>query len=265
MHSPIKIGVKYIQYWLFAENAKGHGVHSPFVFELIERVFNDDRDFYFFPLIEAARESFLHDHTLLNITGFSAGSRLNASNTRSVASIAKSAIIPKKYAQLFFRMVNHFGSSTILELGTSLGITTSYMAAANTNASVITMEESAEIATVAKKHFQYLGLKNIEQVTGNFYETMPGILSRNVQLDFVIIDGNHGLEPTMQYYEWLKPHLHEHSVLVFDHIHQSTEMELAWKQIQRDEMVTLTVDLFFIGLVFFRKENKVRQHFSVRY
>ena len=97
MYSPIKLGVKYIQYWLFAENSKGHGVHSPFVFELIDRVFNDDRDFYYFPLIEAARETFIHDNALLNITDFGAGSRLNTSNTRSVASIAKSALKPKKY------------------------------------------------------------------------------------------------------------------------------------------------------------------------
>ena len=265
MYSPIKLGVKYIQYWLFAENSKGHGVHSPFVFELIDRVFNDDRDFYYFPLIEAARETFIHDNALLNITDFGADSRLNTSNTRSVASIAKSALKPKKYAQLFFRMVNYFGSSTILELGTSLGITTSYLAAANANANVITLEGSSEIAAVAKKHFQYLGLKNIEQVTGNFDETLPGLLSRNAQLDFVFIHGNHRLEPTMRYFEWLKPHVHENTVLIFDDIHWSKEMELAWKKIQADEMVTLTIDLFFIGMVFFRKENKVKQHFSVRY
>ena len=137
--------------------------------------------------------------------------------------------------------------------------------AANANANVITMEGSSEIAAVAKKHFQYLGLKNIEQVTGNFDETLPGVLSRNAQLDFVFIDGNHRLEPTMRYFEWLKPHVHENTVLIFDDIHWSKEMELAWKKIQADEMVTLTIDLFFIGMVFFRKENKVKQHFSVRY
>lgn len=265
MYSPIKLGVKYIQYWLSAENAKGHGVHSPFVFELIDRVFNDDRDFYYFPLIEAARENFNNDNSILNIIDYGAGSRLNASNKRTIASIAKSALKPKKYAQLFFRMVHYFGSSTILELGTSLGITTSYMAAANSNANVITMEGSAEIAAVARKHFQYLGLKNIEQVTGNFDETLAGVLAQNPPFDFVFIDGNHRLEPTIRYFERLKPHLHEHTVLVFDDIHWSKEMELAWKQIQADEMVTLTIDLFFIGMVFFRKENKVKQHFSVRY
>lgn len=265
MYSPIKLGIKYIQYWVSAENAKGHGVHSPFVFELIDRVFNDDRDFYYFPLIEATRETFIHDNSLLNIADIGAGSRLNASNTISIASIAKSALKPKKYAQLFFRMVNYFGSATILELGTSLGITTSYLATANANAKVITLERSAEIAAIAKKHFQYLGLKNIEQETGNFDETLPGVLARNPPFDFVFINGNHGLEPTIRYFEWLKPHLHEHTVLIFDNIHSYKEMELAWKQIQADKMVTLTIDLFFIGMVFFRKENKVKQHFSVRY
>lgn len=265
MYSPIKLSAKYFQYWLFAANAKGHGVHSPFVFELIERVLNDDRDFYYFPLIEAARESYLQDHTVLNITDFGAGSRLNASNTRSISSIAKSKLKSKKYSQLLFRMVNYFGSSTILELGTSLGISTSYLAAANSNASIITVEESTEIAAIAKKHFQYLGLKNIVQVTGNLDETLPVVLSQNPHLDFVLIDGNYRMEPKLRYFEWLKPQLHEYSVLVFDDIHRSKEMEMAWKLIQADEMVTLTIDLFFIGLVFFRKENKEKQHFSVRY
>ncbi|BDQ11964.1 O-methyltransferase [Sediminibacterium sp. TEGAF015] len=236
MYSPVKLGLKYIQYWLFAENAKGHGVHSPFVFELIERVFNDDRNFYYFPLIESARES-----------------------------LTKSTLTPQKYDHLFFRMVNYFGSSVVLELGTKLGITTSYLAAANSNASVISLEKSTETATVAKRHFQYLGLKNIEQVIGEFDETLPVVLSRISQLDFVLVNGNYPKETTLHYFNQLKPHLHENSVLIFVDIHRNKEMETVWRQVQSDEMVTLTIDLFFVGLVFFRKENKVKQHFTVRY
>lgn len=265
MYSPIQLGLRYLKYWISSSNSKGHGVHSPFVYELIDKVFTDDRNFYSFPLIEGAREELMYDHSEISVTDFGAGSRLNATNIRTISSIAKSALKPKKFGQLLFRMVNHFRPKTILELGTSLGITTSYLATANHDAEVITMEGAPEIAKQALKHFQYIGIKNIEQVVGNFDDYLDGVLTKNKNLDFVFIDGNHQFEPTIRYFNMMKPNLHEHSVVVFDDIHWSKEMEQVWTAIQQDEMVTLTVDLFFIGIVFFRKEQKKKQHFIVQF
>jgi len=265
MYSPFQFWLRYIHYWIKSSNSKGHGVHSPFVFELIDKVFIDDRNFYVFPLIEAAREELLFDHTSITFSNFEAGSKLNSDGTRTISSIAKSALKPKKFSQLLFRLVNHFGSSTILELGTSLGITTSYLAAANQNGLVITLEEVPEIAKQAERHFQHIGLHNIEQVIGKFDATLANALQKNNSLDFVFIDGNLPFEPTIRYFNMMKPNLHEYSVLVFDHIHRSKEMEKAWAAIKEDEMVTLTIDLFFIGLVFFRKEQKKKQHFIVQF
>lgn len=265
MHSPIQLGLRYMHYWIRSSNPKGHGVHSPFVFELIDKVLIDDRNFYIFPLIEAAREELRFNNTVITVTDFGAGSRLNATSSRTIASIAKSALKPKKFGQLLFRLVNHFAPLTILELGTSLGITTSYLAAANHRARVITMEGSPEIAQQAHRHFQHIGLQNIEQVVGNFDDTLADVLKKNESLDFVFIDGNHRYEPTLHYFDMMKPYLQEHSVLIFDDIHWSKEMEQAWAAIKKDETVTLTVDLFFIGLVFFRKEQKEKQHFIVQF
>lgn len=239
MYSPIRFGIEYIRYWLLAANGKGHGVHSPFVYDLIERVFNDDRNFYYFPLIEAAKTK--------------------------VNSNAKLVLTPQKYDQLFFRLVNYLGSSVILELGTSIGITTCYLATANANAEVITLEESTELATLAKRQFQSLGLKNIKQLTGNFNETLAAAMLDMSRLDFVLFNQYCTAASVHLHFQGLRTYLHEDSVVIITNIHRSREMELAWKQIQSDEMVTLTIDLFFIGLVFFRKENKVKQHFSVRF
>ncbi|MFY8024775.1 MAG: O-methyltransferase [Sediminibacterium sp.] len=265
MYSPIQLGLRYMHYWIRSSNPKGHGVHSPFVFELIDKVFIDDRNFYIFPLIEAAREELKFNNTVITVADFGAGSRLNATSSRTISSIAKSALKPKKFGQLLFRLVNHFAPTTILELGTSLGITTSYLAAANHRARVITMEGAPEIAQQAQRHFQHIGLQNIEQVVGNFDDTLADVLKKNESLDFVFIDGNHRYEPTLRYFDMMKPYLHEHSVLIFDDIHWSKEMEQAWAAIKKDETVTLTVDLFFIGLVFFRKEQKEKQHFIVQF
>lgn len=265
MYSPFQLGLRYIHYWIKSSNSKGHGMHSPFVFELIDKVFIDDRNFYVFPLIESVREDLLYNNNVIEVTDFGDGSIENKNYSRTISSIAKSALKPPKFGQLLFRLVNHFGSSTILELGTSLGITTSYLAAANHNSLVITMEGAPEIAKQAERHFQHIGLNNIEQVVGNFDTTLANVLQKNKTFDFVFIDGNNRYEPTLRYFNMMKPNLHEYSVLVFDDIHWSKEMEQAWVAIKNDESVTLTIDLFFVGLVFFRKEQKKKQHFIVQF
>ena len=265
MYSPLQIAWRYLQYWIKSSNKNGHGMHSPFVYELIEQVLTDDRTFYIFPLIESAREELYNETSAIHIIDYGAGSKVNSSNTRVIGDIAKSALKPPKFGQLLFRLVNHFRAASILELGTSLGITTSYLAAADPQAKVVTLEGAPEIAKLAKRHFQYIGLNNIELVVGNFDDTLASVLLNMKSLDFVFVDGNHRKEPTIRYFNMMKPYLHEYSVLIFDDIHWSKEMEQAWKAIQEDKMVTLTVDLFFIGLVFFRKEQKKKQHFIVQF
>lgn len=188
MYSPFQLGLRYIHYWIKSSNSKGHGMHSPFVFELIDKVFIDDRNFYVFPLIEATREDLLYNNNIIEVTDFGAGSRVNKNYSRTISSIAKSALKPPKFGQLLFRLVNHFGSSTILELGTSLGITTSYLAAANHNSLVITMEGAPEIAKQAERHFQHIGLNNIEQVVGNFDSTLANVLQKiNSWISFLLM------------------------------------------------------------------------------
>ncbi len=265
MYSPFQLAWRWLRYYITASNGRGHGVHSPFVYKLIREVFNDDRFFYMYDLIEAQRDEMLHDKTLLVLEDFGAGSRLKLHSERSVSSIAKSSLKPKKYSQLLFRLVNHLGPQNILELGTSLGITSSYLASAKPEAMVITMEGSVAVAAIARKHFNYIGLNNIEQVIGNFDETLSPILSKIEQLDFIFIDGNHRYEPTMRYFVQVLEKCHENTLIIFDDIHWSAEMERAWEQVKAHASVTLTIDLFFVGLVFFRKEQKEKQHFTVRF
>jgi predicted O-methyltransferase YrrM len=168
-------------------------------------------------------------------------------------------------AQLLFRIVNCYQPQTILELGTSLGISTAYMAMANPQARMITAEGSAAIAAQAKRNFQSLQCNNIKQVTGNFDDTLPGILAANPQPDLAFIDGNHRYEPTVRYFNQLLPHLHTNSILIFDDIHWSKEMEQAWEAVKENQSVMLSIDLFFIGLVFFNDQFKVKQHFTIRF
>ncbi|TKK69897.1 class I SAM-dependent methyltransferase [Ilyomonas limi] len=265
MYSKWQLAKKYMLYWWRASNSKGHGVHSPFVFNFITQVLNDKRLFYCYETIEAARKELKNDNTVLTIEDFGAGSRIHAHTQRSVKDIASSSLKPKKYSQLLFRMVNYFQPETILELGTSLGITTAYLACGKADAQVITMEGAKAVAAIAQQNFKSWRLKNIQLVTGNFNDTLPGTIAQLASIDFAFVDGNHRLQPTLDYFNQLLPKVHEYSVLIFDDIHWSGEMEEAWNTIKAHEQVRLTIDLFFIGIVYFRKENKVKQDFAIRF
>ncbi len=265
MYSALQLGSKFLKYWLTASNGKGHGIHSPFVFDFVANVLNDHRQYYSYQAIEDLRYQLQQDNTLLTIEDFGAGSRTGVHKQRSVASIAHSALKPKKFGQLLFRIADHYQSQTILELGTSLGITTAYLASASQQAKVVTMEGASAVAEVAAGNFEKLGLTKIQITQGNFDETLLPTLQALKQIDLVYVDGNHREEPTVRYFQQIMSFTTENSILIFDDILWSKEMEQAWETIKSDERVLLSIDLFFIGLVFFRKDFKVKQHFTIRF
>jgi predicted O-methyltransferase YrrM len=265
MYSPFQLALKYLKYYYTAANGKGHGVHSPFVFEFITKVMNDKRRFYSYQSIESTRSDMKLDRRILQIDDYGAGSNVTKNKERTVKDIARSSLKPKKFAQLMFRMVDFYRVNTIIELGTSLGITTSYLASANPSASVLTFEGAPQIAKVAKENFRLLELNNVHLVEGNFDHTLISHIHNFQLVDLAFVDGNHRKEPTLRYFQQLLQKCHENSIFIFDDIHWSREMEEAWKYIQQHPSVTLTIDLFFIGIVFFRKEQKVPQHFVIRF
>lgn len=265
MSSLFQIAFRYFKYYIFASNGKGHGMHSPFVFEFITKVLNDKTRYPEYEKAEGLRKKLLVDKTMITVQDMGAGSTVTKSPSRSTNSIVRNAAKAAKYGQLLYRMVKRYQPQTILELGTSLGVTTSYLAAAKPDAAVITLEGAPEIANRAKQHFKASELDNIDLIEGNFDNTLPSVLSRLSTVDFVFIDGNHRKEPTLRYFQQLLSHAGNDTVLVFDDIHWSREMEQAWKTIKSHERVRVSIDLFAIGIVFFRQEFKEKQHFVIRF
>jgi len=265
MYSKYQLGLKYLHYCLTASNSKGHGIHSPFVFEFITKVLNDKKSYPAYQQVEDLRQQLLNDKTVLIIDDLGAGSTVSKTNTRTIASIAKNAAKPKKFGQLLYRMVKYYQPETIAELGTSLGITTSYLAKANPGARVITLEGAKSIAAVAKENFKTLQLQTIELTEGNFDNTLSAVISQLTKVSFAFIDGNHRLKPTIQYFETILAKTNNDSIVILDDIHWSEEMEQAWKYCKDHSSVTLSIDLFFIGILVFRKEVKEKQHFSIRF
>ena len=265
MYSRLQLAIKYLKYWIIASNGKGHGMHSPFVFEFITKVLNDKTKYPEYEKGESLRNKLLNDQTILSVEDFGAGSSISKTNQRTVSSIANNAAKSKKPGQLLFRMIKFYQPTTIVELGTSLGITTSYLSLARSEARLITMEGAKEIAEVAKQNFQSLELKNVELIEGNFDNTLSPVVRGLSSVDFSFIDGNHRKEPTERYFKELLTKTNNDSILVFDDIHWSSEMEEAWETIKEHEAVRCTIDLFFIGIVLFRKEFKEKQDFVIRF
>ena len=265
MYSRLQLAKKYIHYFFTAANGKGHGTHSPFVYKFITDILNDKKKYPEYKTIEQLRKQLLQEKKSIEVQDFGAGSRTISTKNRIVKDIAGSSLKPRKYAQLLFRIVRYFKPKNIIEIGTSLGITTCYLASASKNSKVITLEGSPGIAAIARKNFQMAKLENVHLIEGNFNDTLKNALSLFESIDLAFIDGNHTKEASLNYFSALMQAGNEESIFIFDDIHWSEEMDQAWNEIKDSTDVTLTIDLFFIGIVFFNKDFKVKQHFTIRF
>lgn len=265
MYSSFQLTKKYFNYYIKAQNGKGHGIHSPFVFDFIIHVLNDKKEYNCYPRIESLRKKLLENNTTIEVEDFGAGSAVIPFKNRAVKDIAASSLKRKKYAQLLFRIAKYYQCKTIVELGTSFGITASYLASANPDSKIFTFEGAYNIAKIASQNFEEMNLKNVELIEGNFERTLSFLNDKMENIDLLFIDGNHLKNATLEYFDLFRKKSHVHSIFIFDDIHWSREMEEAWKLIQEHDSVTLSIDLFFAGLVFFSKDFKVKQHFTIRF
>lgn len=241
-----------------------HGVHSPFAYKLVDETIYDFRAKTIYDQIEELRQQLLKDERWISITDLGAGSHVNNNKKKQVKSLAKNVLKPAKLAQLIYRLAAYANPRNIIELGTCLGITTAYLAKAAPQAKVISIEGCPETAAIARENLQKLDVLNTELVVGNFDELLPEIISGIPELDFIFIDGNHRKQATLNYFEWCLPHLGPNSMMIFDDIYWSRGMKEAWKQIKTHPDVTVTIDLFWIGLVFVRK-GQAKEDFKIRF
>lgn len=240
-------------------------LHSPFVFKLYNTCIKRQAQNEDMQAIEALRQALKKDNQFILQDDFGAGSSLFKGKKRRVKELVYLHAKQARIAQVLYFMIKHLGLTNALELGTSLGLTTAYLGKAlNNKGKVIGIEGSREIAAKAAENMAKLDLeRHVTIKQGHFDEVLPQLLSEMKTVDFVYIDGNHRFEPTLNYFEQLLPYTHNNSVLVFDDIYWSKGMAKAWAAIKSHPDVTVTVDLFFIGLVFFRKEQ-AKEHFRLR-
>lgn len=252
------------RYWRYYWRAKTrYQVHSPFVFDFVEKVLEDNRHFYAFDKLDNLRSRLLQDERSLKVKDLGAGSKQLKSNERRVQEIAKTALSTPFYNRLLYRIIQYYRPKTLVELGTSLGLSSLYLAKGNPQGRLYTIEGCPKTAAIALEQFQRLGADNIEPLLGSFDAVLPGLINGLQQIDFVFFDGNHRKEPTLNYFEQCLALAHANSIFVFDDIHWSEEMQEAWEAIKAHPKVRLSIDLFEVGLVFFRKQQLEKEHFRL--
>ena len=222
--------------------------------ELVYKILEEKEHSCRFNHIENVRKSLLKDNRILNIIDFGAGANHTKAIQRTVKSIAKTALSPKWQCELMSNIIKEFNCENILELGTSLGISTSYLANANRHGIVYSFEGAESISSVAMQTFARLQIKNVKLITGNFDVTLPTILENIAQIDFAFIDGNHRYESTVKYFEMILKNSHAKTILVIDDIYWSQGMKQAWNHITNHRQVTASLDFYNFGIIFLNKK-----------
>ena len=257
--------LQYLWYLLHAKTR--HDIHSPFVFAFIEDILHDNTQYSDYQTIEKQVAHLKRNRNVLEIVDFGTGKENAKYQTyfKRVNEVAKNAGITRKHGRLLYRLVRHYQPATMLELGTSLGISTMYQAKGNTNAQFTAIEGCASLAMVAQGSLDKTGCKNVTLKTAHFKTVLPSLLADlNKTLDYAFIDGDHSYDGTMHYFELLKKHIDDNSILVFHDIHWSKGMGKAWNELKQDPEVTISIDLYFMGIVFFKK-GLSKQDFVLRF
>ena len=252
----------YIKFLFHSKNE--HGVHSPFVFDLVTKCFYDNTKYPEYKVLKSYRKSLLENKNTIEVTDFGAGSRVFKSNTREISKIAQTAGITPKNAELLFRIVRYFQPKSVLEIGTSLGLATSALSLGNEKSKIITLEGCPNTQKQAQIQLQEQNsnFQNIEFVNTEFSNYFKTLDLSPITHDLIYFDGNHSKKATLAYFEALLPTISNDSVWIFDDIHWSADMEEAWEIIKNHPKVSVTIDTFQWGIVFFRAEQE-KEHFII--
>ena len=247
----------FISFYLTSKTV--NSIHSPFVFDLLMNTLEDERQYYGLVEMAVIREYLLHDERLVEIDDHGAGSKVNASRKRKISQITSTAVSSESQAHFLFRLVNYLKPTTILELGTSIGLSSLYMHKARKQAQIHTVEGSPALYGIAKTLHANSGA-DIHIHSGTFQQVLPKLLADIGEIDLVYIDGNHTYEATIWHHELLKPYLSDDAVMIYDDIYWSKGMNEAWSKIKADGEFSICLDLFDFGIIIKNKDQTTRQN-----
>ena len=233
---------------------------------MVKDVFLDKRDTSDLKQLDNSRKKLFGRTTIIETTdlGSGAGNKAYTTILSQLGKLARQRSLNKKSLHLVFKLVWHFKPDNILEFGTAAGVSASYIGKAYQFKKFVTMEGCAVLASHAREYLNTLNLTSVEIKVGNFDAILDKTLKEFKQLDLVFVDGNHRKDQTLLYFKKCLSKAHDNSIFIFDDIHWSPDMAEAWQLIIENEVVTLTIDLFKIGIVFLRKDM-AKQQLVIRY
>jgi predicted O-methyltransferase YrrM len=256
-----RIALRYSKHYLKASRKDKPG--HPLVRRFIDEVLKDTRHYYAFSDIEGLRHAQLQNKNHITIADYGAGSLVNSSPSRTIRDIVKYSAISPASGQFLFRFCRFLKPQTILELGTSMGISGAYLAGAAPHARMISIEGCPETGQLARYHFSLLSIKQPEVYTGTFEAQLPRALKQLKKLDLLYLDGDHRAGQSLKYFQQCLPYAHAQSVFVIADIHWSDEMEGFWEDIRQQPQVKLSIDLFHFGILFFNGQQEKQEHYTL--
>lgn len=251
--------IAYIKFLLKSTNQ--HGVHSPFVYNFVTKCLYDKKKYNSHSDLKSYRSQLLESKEILEIKDFGAGSKLLSANKRKVSKMVNMSSSSFKDTKLLYRISQYFKFKNTLELGTSLGVGTQALALGSPCNQITTIEGCPNTFRFSKSKFKELHLSNIICINSDFKTAISQLQEKT--FDCIFFDGHHKKEATLEYFNLLISKAQNDSVFIFDDIYWSKDMTEAWKEIIEDRIVTVSIDAFNLGFVFFRKEQP-KQHFYIR-
>lgn len=266
MSSILRTCIDYLQFYKKANPVSGHGIHSPFVYRFTQEVLADNNRYPAYQTWHNWRKELLADHSLLPIVELGAGSLTAPGRlARPVSDLVRRVAKPRRSAHLLYRLARYYAPEYVVELGTSLGMSTAFFSLACPGATIYTIEGNPAVANKAQTNFDRWQRHNIHVTIDQFDEALPPLLDGLPRVDLAFLDGYHQLEPTLRYFELLLKKKQSDSIFIVDDIYWSPGMKAAWQAIKQHPQVRCTIDLFQFGLVFFKEEFKEVRHFSIRF
>lgn len=256
--------LSYLKWRCHARTKQGHSVHSPFLYALISNSLHKTMPAEKVAVVEQYRKKLLSDKSLVVVTDLGSGSSLGNGAERRVCDMARHCSMSARDGRLLYNLACSMNCRNFIELGTNLGIGTLYLSSVDSCERIITIEGCPNLSEMARRQFDTLHINKINCVNAEFSEVLQKSLGSLPSVDFVYFDGNHQYGPTLTYFELCLPFVHNDTVFVFDDIHKNAEMEKAWKKLSTNQKVTLSLDFYTMGVLFFRRQLS-RQTISLRY
>jgi predicted O-methyltransferase YrrM len=243
------------------KSSNQHGIHSPFVYDLVTKCFYDKSHYSAYDNLKILRNELTYNQDLVEIKHYSPSLKVFQQNHQKISTILKNEGSSYKKQKQLFRITNYLKPKNVLELGTSIGLGSTAMAFASNKSIITTVEVNENLSDIAKKVFRSYQLKNIRIENSAFKDFFKNI--NNKHLDLVYLDGTYDKKSTIENFNSLLKYAHNESVFIFNNIYCSKEMSEAWNIIKKQKEVTVSIDTFYWGFLFFRKEQP-KQHFTIR-